>query len=227
MKKKLFKNLIVNKPWGYEYLIYNNKKLAITLLNINYMQKTSLHCHSKKKTGFILLSGTTEINLGFYNRESFSAPSKTMIRPGLFHSTRALSQNGAQILELETPIDKDDLIRFEDKYGRLKENYQGKSKIEKINDSHVIFKEPKINQPNTYDFNGVEVKLEKFKDFKQLNKKSYDTIIAVLDGGIRCKKTKKMVLTPGEVIKTGTVQKLSEVFEIKNSITTLSVKRIN
>ena len=49
-----------------------------------------------------------------------------MIARGLFHSIKALSKNGAYILELESPIDKDDLVRFKDDYGRQSKPYEGK-----------------------------------------------------------------------------------------------------
>ena len=88
------------------------------MLKIKKNHKTSLHCHPKKKTGFIVLDGKVEVELGFYEKVKLKAPSKLMIRPGLFHSTKALSKNNATILEVETPINKNDLVRFKDNYGR-------------------------------------------------------------------------------------------------------------
>jgi len=227
MINKSYENLVVEKPWGSEYVIYKNDVLAITHLDILYNNSTSLHCHPNKKTGFILLSGTAEIQLGFYNRETLSAPSKTIIRPGLFHSTKAMSENGVRVLEFETPIDKDDLVRFKDNYGREKQNYQGSYKIKKLDDSFLLFKDPDIGNPLVYNLGGVEIKLEKNNTLEGLKDQSLDTIIAVIEGGIRCKKTKKIVLGPGEVIKTGTLIKLAEVFEPDDYIKTLCVKRIN
>ena len=226
MKKNNFEEFIVEKPWGHEYVIYTNKKLCITYLDILYNHSTSLHCHPNKKTGFILLSGSVEIQLGFYNRENSSAPSKTIIRPGLFHATKALSQKGAIVLELETPIDKNDIVRFKDDYGREKDDYQGSSKLKKLNENNLIFKEPDFNSPKKYKIGGVEILLEKHRDMKELSERSLDTIISIIDGGIRCKKTKKIVLGLGEVIKTGTMIKLNEVFEVDGFVQTLSVKSI-
>ena len=91
MNKK-YENLIVEKPWGFEYVIYSNDKLAITYLDIKYNHSTSLHCHPIKKTGYIVLSGATEFQLGFYKKQFLSALSKATIRPGLFHSTKAISE---------------------------------------------------------------------------------------------------------------------------------------
>lgn len=49
-KLSLYDKKVVIKPWGKENVVYRNSdKLCVTLLNINYNKKTSLHCHPKKK----------------------------------------------------------------------------------------------------------------------------------------------------------------------------------
>jgi hypothetical protein len=57
MDKIDFKNVVVNKPWGYEYLVYQNDSVAVWYLYLREGAATSLHCHPKKKTGIILLKG--------------------------------------------------------------------------------------------------------------------------------------------------------------------------
>ena len=104
-------NKLVKKPWGEEYLIFQNDVVAIWLLNILPEKSTSLHCHPTKKTGLILLDGKVEIDLGFYEKRILEAPDKIMIRPGLFHSTKAITSK-ITMLEIEVPIDKSDLVRF-------------------------------------------------------------------------------------------------------------------
>ena len=51
-----------------------------------------------------------------------------MIRQGLFHCTKNTSKDYATVLEIETPIDKDDLVRFKDDYGRENKPYEEKEK---------------------------------------------------------------------------------------------------
>ena len=143
-KKKNFSydNRVVAKPWGNEYVVYrNSKKLSVTLLNIDYNKKTSLHCHPTKKTGFIVLSGKALIQLGLWKATSkyFNAPSKLMIRTGLFHSIKAVSKKGLCALEFETPVNKKDLVRFKDSYGREKKPYEGKEFTSKTSTNDVIF----------------------------------------------------------------------------------------
>ena len=55
-----------------------------------------------------------------------------MIRPGLFHSTKGLAKKDSIVLEIETPINKDDLVRYKDNYGRENKPYEGKKSYEKI-----------------------------------------------------------------------------------------------
>ena len=73
MKKRnnFYRDKVVYKPWGYEYVVYSSSnRLAITFLKINYGHKTSLHCHPKKKTGFIILSGKALVQIGIYKKNS-------------------------------------------------------------------------------------------------------------------------------------------------------------
>ena len=96
-----YKKTIVKKPWGYEYLVYKNDKVALWFLYIASDHQTSMHCHPNKTTGLILLDGEAELSfLG--NTFKLKPASKTMIRQGLFHSTKATSKDGAFVFEIET-----------------------------------------------------------------------------------------------------------------------------
>ena len=74
MKKKInfnYSNRVILKPWGEEYVIYSDKKkLAITYLKIKKNSSTSLHCHPQKKTGFLILKGTAEVQVGIYKENT-------------------------------------------------------------------------------------------------------------------------------------------------------------
>ena len=230
-KKKNFSydNRVVAKPWGNEYVVYrNSSKLSVTLLNINYNKKTSLHCHPTKKTGFIVLSGRALIQLGLWKATSkyFNAPSKLMIRTGLFHSIKAVSKKGLCALEFETPVNKKDLVRFKDSYGREKKPYEGKEFTSKTSTNDIIFKKTKKKITQKYIFdNKVELSMETHKNFKLLNKEKMQTVFAILDGKV-VDKHNRSVLSYGDIIKTGTLKKLSEVFKIKKNLTLLKVKNI-
>jgi len=227
MKKNNFfyDDKVVYKPWGYEHVIYRNlKHLSVTLLRINYNKNTSLHCHPKKKTGFIVVSGKALIQLGLWKDTAkyYTAPSKLMIRTGLFHSIKAVSKKGLYALEFETPFNKSDLIRFKDNYGRQSKPYEGKKFTKNIDSNFIKFKKPKIERNQLFKINKVNISLEVHKNFKNLINKKNSTIFAIIDGKV-IDKYKGSVLSYGDIIRTGTLKKLSEVFKIKKYLTVIRV----
>ncbi len=119
----LHQNVVVTKPWGYEYLVFQNEDVALWYLHIDKGQSTSMHCHPKKTTGLILLQGEAEVSF-LADKRQLKALNKVMIRRGLFHSTKALSEGGVDIFEIETPPDKHDLVRLSDGYGRENQPYE-------------------------------------------------------------------------------------------------------
>lgn len=220
-------NNVVYKPWGYEYVIYNNtNRLAITFLKINSGHKTSLHCHPKKKTGFIILSGKAQVQIGIYkeNNRNYGPLSRLVFRPGLFHSIKANSKQDVYALEFETPFKKNDLVRFKDDYGRQSKHYEGKKFTKKIKSNFMKFKKPKLGKKQKYNFKNLEISLEVRKNLKNLVNKDDMTTSAILDGKI-VNKNGQNVISYGEIVKTSTLRILSDVFKIKNSLTILRVKK--
>jgi mannose-6-phosphate isomerase-like protein (cupin superfamily) len=228
MKNKdnnFYSNKVVYKPWGYEYIIYrDSNRLAITYVKINPGHKTSLHCHPKKKTGFIILSGNAVVQIGIYkkNVQYHKSVSRLVLRPGLFHSIKATSKQGVEALEFETPFIKKDLIRFKDEYGRKNKAYEGTKFTKNINSGFIRFKKPKLGKKNIYKLSNLKILLEKRKNLKHLPKKDDKTSLAILDGNIVDNKGQK-VISYGEIIKTSTLKILSERFRVKKPITLLRV----
>lgn len=127
-----YSNVIVKKPWGYEYLIYKNEQVAIWMLQIVRKRKTSMHCHPRKKTGLVLLAG----NAKCYHQDGeieLNQLDGIVIEAEAFHSTEAFnplpiqpqSENGIWVMEIETPPLKNDLVRLNDAYGRAGTSYEG------------------------------------------------------------------------------------------------------
>jgi len=228
MKNKdnnFYSNKVVYKPWGYEYIIYrDSNRLAITYVKINPGHKTSLHCHPKKKTGFIILSGNAVVQIGIYkkNVQYHKSVSRLVLRPGLFHSIKATSKQGVEALEFETPFIKKDLIRFKDEYGRKNKAYEGTKFTKNINSNFIRFKKPKLGKKNIYKLSNLKILLEKRKNLKHLPKKDDKTSLAILDGNIVDNKGQK-VISYGEIIKTSTLKILSERLRKKKPITLLRV----
>ncbi len=204
-----YENVIVNKPWGYEYLAYQNDEVALWLLYIKHNHETSLHCHPNKDTGLIVLDG--KVNVSFLN-DVFRLDSgrKIMIRKGLFHSTKTLSKEGAFIFEIETPVNKHDIIRLDDKYGRVAEPYEGKSYEEKKSSDCIWFEEPEKNLTNIYSFANCEIKICSISNYKQLLEIDDYVNVMFLKGGIMCEDNR--VANPGDVIATHIIKRLLNTF---------------
>ena len=124
--------VIVKKPWGYEYLSFENEHVAIWILHIVRKRKTSMHCHPRKKTGLILLSGQAACR-DLRGEHHLNRMDAVNIDAGAFHSTEAfspadlnpVSENGIWVMEIESPPFKKDLCRLNDAYGRAGKSYEG------------------------------------------------------------------------------------------------------
>tara|TARA_B100001029_G_C14939535_1_gene382402 strand:- start:58 stop:747 length:690 start_codon:yes stop_codon:yes gene_type:complete len=225
--KSFYDNRLVTKPWGYEYTIFrNSNKIAITFLHIKYKHKTSLHCHPKKKTGFIIVDGTAQVQLGLYdkNKKNYKSISSLVIRPGLFHSIKSLSKKGLCALEFETPVDKKDLIRFRDSYGREKDPYENFNTTKKINAKLIKLKTSKHKKIQKTTFKNTKIFLENHKNFNTKIKNSDKSISAILDGKI-VDKFNRTVITYGEIVKTLTLKKLSQKYKVDKNMQVLRVSK--
>ena len=148
-----YKNRIVLKPWGYEYLIFENKYVAVWFLHLNNGHSTSMHCHPQKKTSLILLAGKALCNT-FEHRNYLECLDAIILDNAVFHSTKALSSNGIDVIEIETPPNKTDLVRLDDEYGRASSGYEGLTEMQEDNLSmynHFFFDEETIHQNYTLD----------------------------------------------------------------------------
>lgn len=227
MNDKFYDNYKILKPWGEEHVIYRDKKkLCITLLKIKKNFSTSLHCHPNKKTGFILLDGEADIQLGLYknNNGKFKSPSKLMIRTGLFHSIRSCSPI-LIALEFETPVMKNDLVRFDDRYGRELKAYEGKKKSIKILNDDIKIKKPIKNNLIIFRSKNVEAGIIRINNLNSIKKFRKNDIFALISGKL-CDYYGRNILAQGDIIKTGTLIKLSKKFTVKKELVFLKVTKI-
>jgi len=81
-----FHGLVVNKPWGYEYLMFQNPNISIWMLYIKKGYSTSMHCHPKKKTSLLLILGQAVCST---LKENFPLKEKEglILEKGVFHTT--------------------------------------------------------------------------------------------------------------------------------------------
>lgn len=214
---------LVEKPWGSEYKIHFNNESSTKLLEIKANQKTSLHCHPIKKTGFILLKGNVVVDLGFYEKVNLKSVSKLMIRPGLFHCTQNNTNESAFILEIESPVDIYDLVRFRDNYGREDKPYESRKFMRDLSKKDIIFKDPKIGEINKYSLFENEITIMKTDKIEDLKNSEKNYIFVILGGGLSSTDN-KLVLSPADIVRTDTINKLADKFKIYKYISFLKLK---
>ena len=131
-----FKNVVVKKPWGYEYLFFTSPELSIWILKIQKNQKTSMHCHKGKKTSLILLEG--EANVYTLNGTlKLKSGNIITIDQGAFHRTSSEFDKDILVMEIETPTNKNDIIRLKDEYKRSNSGYETKQFFTKIEEKKL------------------------------------------------------------------------------------------
>ena len=206
-----YQNNVVKKPWGYEYLAYENDECALWFLHIKENQRTSMHCHPKKTTGLVLLDG--EAVVSFLNNENLLTPvSKIMIRKGLFHSTRASSEKGAFVFEIETPVDKYDLVRLKDSYGREGKPYEDSSHDYPKENECLWIENPSKGNHNIYNFANCRLTVKNVLSVDEFSKIDDNINVMFLQGGIITEYGIN-VAGAGDVVSSTVIKQLITVFK--------------
>lgn len=131
--KDLYLDAVIDKPWGHEYRIYADMLIDVWKLMLAPGQSTSMHCHPRKETVLMCLGGRLQIN--FLTRAiQVEAGQFARIPKGVFHSTDNLGITDAHLIEVETPRNKFDLVRKNDRYGRQGQQYEARPSPQEIAD---------------------------------------------------------------------------------------------
>lgn len=182
--KKFFNysKYLITKPWGEEFLIFQTKKVSVWVLKIDSKKYTSLHCHLHKKTILIPLSG--ELNVSLLLKKYKIKKKPIILNKSVYHQTYNSSDKNQYLIEIETPNLKNDIIRFQDYYGRSQNNFKNKSLnnsnknnfyIKKIKKKNYMFGKKKIflleiNKDNINSFSKNYKKSSFFIILKKINK---------------------------------------------------------
>ncbi len=209
------KKNIVKKPWGYEYLVYENNECALWHLYIKKDQKTSMHCHPSKTTGLVLVDG--EATVSFLNNDFDLKPmDKIMIRKGLFHSTKASAKTGAIVFEIETPVDKNDLVRLRDSYGREGLPYEDSTFEAPKEEDCLWIENPAAGAKRTYRVANLKLTVCDVKSTDFFNDLEDGVNVMFLEGGIVTEYGTN-VAGAGDIVSSNIVKELVQVFKsVKN-----------
>jgi len=119
-----YRNVVIKKPWGHEYLIFQNDESAVWILHMKKGYKTSMHCHPRKKTSLIILAGEARCST-LMTQKYLKAGEGLLLDKGVFHQTESVTPDWIILMEVETPVNKHDLVRVDDAYGRVGRRYEG------------------------------------------------------------------------------------------------------
>ena len=111
----------VAKPWGHETIWARTDRYVAKILHVRSGESLSLQYHRQKDETMRVLSGAVELEVGGADERRktvrLGAGDAWHIPPGTRHRLIALAD--ADILEVSTP-ELDDVVRLEDRYGRVK-----------------------------------------------------------------------------------------------------------
>lgn len=108
----------IEKPWGHEVIWSVTDRYAGKLLAITAGHRLSLQAHERKEESIMVLSGVLHLELhvdGVDRSVRMVAGDAAHIPTGAVHRFEAIED--CLLVEVSTP-ELDDVIRFEDDYGR-------------------------------------------------------------------------------------------------------------
>lgn len=110
----------VEKPWGYELRWAITDRYVGKILHVRKGEALSLQYHERKDEFQYVMTGEVEIELGASEhamvKHRMGAGDTLRITPGTRHRLTALADT--DIFEVSSP-EMDDVVRLEDRYGRV------------------------------------------------------------------------------------------------------------
>jgi mannose-6-phosphate isomerase len=110
----------VEKPWGYELVYASTERYCGKVIFVKGGEELSLQFHKEKDETIYVHSGRVEFEIGDPGKpvdvEVVGPGHAFHLPPGTVHRLRALED--AVLLEVSTP-ELDDVVRLEDRYGRV------------------------------------------------------------------------------------------------------------
>ena len=115
------KHLKTYRPWGHYISAVEGSRWQVKLINVKPGEKTSLQMHHHRSEHWIVVSGTAEVEVE-EKLIVLSENQSTYIPLGSKHRISNPGRIPLVLIEVQSGayVGEDDIIRFEDKYGRNK-----------------------------------------------------------------------------------------------------------
>lgn len=142
MSNILFNTVEEKRPWGSYRIIFDSKDypyhdeepMKIKIITVNPKQRLSLQSHKNRDETWLITSGQAAVYLedsdftGKIEKTIHGPQDIIFIKRGQIHRIENLSENDLLIFcEMQTgsSFEEDDIIRYEDDYGRVNEENNG------------------------------------------------------------------------------------------------------
>ena len=114
-------NSKVYRPWGNYFTIQESLKWKVKVIEVKPGQSLSLQLHKKRAEHWVVVNGTALIEKNG-EKQILSENESTFIPLGCKHRLSNAGRNKLELIEVQsgTYLDEEDIIRFEDSYGRIK-----------------------------------------------------------------------------------------------------------
>ncbi|WP_186268104.1 cupin domain-containing protein, partial [Burkholderia gladioli] len=110
----------VHRPWGHYDSIDSGERFQVKRIVVKPGEKLSLQMHHHRAEHWVVVKGTAQVTRG---EDTFllSENESTYIPLGTVHRLGNPGKTPLEIIEVQsgTYLGEDDIVRFEDNYGRL------------------------------------------------------------------------------------------------------------
>ena len=123
--KEAIENTKIYRPWGYYNSLVNEKKWKVKLIEVKPKESLSLQMHKHRSEHWVVVEGIATVEIS--DRKFTLGPNQsTYIPSGARHRLSNSGEIPLSIIEIQSGsyLGEDDIIRFDDKYGRLEMNNQ-------------------------------------------------------------------------------------------------------
>ena len=116
-------NRKVFRPWGWYDSIESGKHFQVKKLHVNPGAKLSLQKHHKRAEHWVVVNGTATVTNG-ESCLTLTEGEATYIPVETIHALENKTNQALEVVEVQsgTYLGEDDIIRFEDIYGRVNKN---------------------------------------------------------------------------------------------------------
>jgi len=111
----------VYRPWGKYDSVDTGERFQVKRITVNPGAKLSVQMHHHRAEHWIIVSGTAKVTLG-EETLLLSENQSTYIPIGVVHALENPGKLPLEMIEVQSGsyLGEDDIVRFEDKYGRVK-----------------------------------------------------------------------------------------------------------